>query len=367
MSSARREQDAMAETWRLLDTGLASAARNIAMSRALLEARRRQEIGSTLRFLRYTRTALLGYFQSAQQELDVAHCRERGVVVQRRITGGRTMYADEAQLGWELYLHRDDLGTDGQRIVRRVCHAAATALSALGVDARYRQRDEIEIDGCTVCLAGCAVDGDAMLLQAVLWLDIDAAELERAFRRPAMASTGTGGPRRAVGLKAALGRVPSVHRIRENLVEAFESDFGVEFSEGEPGLSEQHRFDEALRAIDTPQWMELFARPAADKPISEAVHQTRGAVVRVAAATEAATSTLREVWFSGDFTVNPARTLRDLEAALRDVPITRAPEKIRWFFASRPADLGGLTADDFITALRLALKADALFRTHPYW
>jgi lipoate-protein ligase A len=121
-------------------------------------------------------------------------------------------------------------------------------------------------------------------------------------------------------------------------------------------LSEQRRFEEALCAIDTPQWTELFARPAADKPITEGVHETKGIVVRVAVATDAITSTLREVWFARNFTVNPARTMRDLEAALRDVPIARVPEKIRWFFSSRPADLGALEPDDFVTALRLALK-----------
>jgi lipoate-protein ligase A len=346
----------MAETWRLLDTGLASSARNIAMSRALLEARRRQEIGSTLRFLRCTRAALLGYSQSAQQELDLAYCRERDIVVQRRITGGRAMYADAAQLGWELYLHRDDLGdADTRRIVQRVCHAAATALTALGIDARYRPRDEIEIDGFTVCTAGCAVDGDAVLMQAVVWLDLDAAELDRVFRRP-LFSPGEAMPSRSVSLKAAMGRAPSVHRVRENLVEAFESEFGIEFSEGEPGLSEQRRFEEALRAVDTPHWTELFTRPAAEKRFSEAVHETKGIVLRVVVATDTITSTLREVWFAGDFTVKPARTLRDLEAALRDVPIARVAEKIRWFFASRPAELGALVPQDFVTALRLALK-----------
>ena len=45
----------MAETWRLLDTGLGSAARNIALSRALLDARAADEIASTLRFTRYAR------------------------------------------------------------------------------------------------------------------------------------------------------------------------------------------------------------------------------------------------------------------------------------------------------------------------
>ena len=67
----------MAENWRRLDTGLRPAAQNIALNRALLEAREADEIPSTLRFLRFAPCALLGYHQSAEQELDLDYCRLR--------------------------------------------------------------------------------------------------------------------------------------------------------------------------------------------------------------------------------------------------------------------------------------------------
>src|SRR6185436_11433344 len=100
----------MADTWRLLDSGLASAARNVALNRALLEARDADEIPSTLRFSRFAPCALLGAGQSALQEVNAVWCAERSIATQRRITGGRTLYADERQLAWELYLHRRDTG-----------------------------------------------------------------------------------------------------------------------------------------------------------------------------------------------------------------------------------------------------------------
>ncbi|MGZ9014086.1 MAG: lipoate--protein ligase family protein [Burkholderiales bacterium] len=347
----------MGETWRLLDTGLASAARNIALNRALLEARRANEIGSTLRFLRCTRAALLGYCQSAAQELDLAYCASRDIPVQRRITAGPAMYIDERQLGWELYLHRPDIGNaDVQRVVRRVCHAAATALSALGIDARYRRGGEIEVDGRALCTTGCAVDGDAVLLQATLWLDIGGAELARVLRGPPDSRSGRPLPRSVVGLKALLRRAPGIFRVKGNLVEAFESEFGVEFRDAELSLSEQRRFERALRAIDTPEWAELVARPASEKPIVEAVHACAGGALRVAVAYEPSASMIRQVWFSGDFTLKPVRTAADLEAALRDLPVDRLAATIEWFFASRPAEMGLLRPADFLTAVRLALR-----------
>src|SRR5688500_1368151 len=108
----------MAEIWRLLDTGLASAARNIALSRALLEARDAEEITSTLNFVRYARSAVLGCRESAAQALDLAECRGRQVAVQRRLSGGATWLVDEHEIGWALYLHRRELGSADMRAIR---------------------------------------------------------------------------------------------------------------------------------------------------------------------------------------------------------------------------------------------------------
>ena len=154
----------MGQIWRVLDTGLRPAAQNIALDRALLEARKADEIPSTLRFLRFTPCALLGHRQSAAQEVHRDYCQRHGVEIQRRLTSGPAQFVDEAQLGWTLYLHkREAKNADARAISKRVCHAVATAIGATGLDARYRARDEIEVDGRTVGSCGIAFDGDALL------------------------------------------------------------------------------------------------------------------------------------------------------------------------------------------------------------
>ena len=176
----------MREMWRVIDTGLRTAAQNIALNRALLEARQAEEIPSTLRFLRFAPSALLGYHQSAEQEFNLDYCRANQIAVQRRITGGGAIFSDETQLGWELYLHRRDVGaSDMQAIARRICHAAATAISALGVDARYRPRHDIEVDGRKISGTGGAFDGDALLYQGTLLIDLDVEKMLRVLRIPA--------------------------------------------------------------------------------------------------------------------------------------------------------------------------------------
>jgi lipoate-protein ligase A len=350
----------MSEMWRVIDTGLRPAAQNIALNRALLEARQAEEIPSTLRFLRFAPSALLGYHQSAEQELNLDYCKAHNIEIQRRITGGGAIYFDETQLGWELYLHKRDIGTfDMQAIARRICHAAATAISALGVEARYRPRNDIEVDGRKISGTGGAFDGDALLYQGTLLIDCDVEKMLRVLRIPAekLSDKAIASAReRVANLKDLLGRRPDLALIRNNLTEAFESEFGVEFREGDLTLTEHTRYRVALAEIDTHDWINLVRRPASDMPVYEAAQKFGGGMLRASLTYDRLTHRIKQAWFTGDIFVSPRRVIADLEAALRDTSVERLEQNVRTFFAGRQADMLSLTPDDFIAVVRLAVK-----------
>ncbi len=342
----------MAETWRIIDTGLRPAAQNIALDRALLEARRAEEIPGTLRFLRFTPCALIGCGQSPAQELDLEACRAGGIGIQRRLTAGDVMVLDEGQFAWELYLHRRDVGAaDPRSIARRLCHAAATAVSALGVDARYRPHNDIEVDGRRISDSAAVFDGDALLFQATLFVDFDPAKLLLASRLAA-AAPGIADDR-VVSLGKLLGAKPDISLIRRYLTEAYESEFGVEFGEGDLTLSEHARYRAALGEIDHPDWINLMARPAAELPVLHA--QAAGAPLRVAVAYDRRAGVIRRAWFQSPVAIEPHRTLADLESVLRDVPPTRLAGRIERFFAGRPVKMQPLASADFTGVVQLAV------------
>jgi lipoate-protein ligase A len=359
----------MLEHWRLLDTGLAAAGRNIALNRALLESRHADESPSTLRFLRFAPGVLLASRQSAAEELNSPYCAASKLAVQRRITSGVTWVVDERQLGWELYLHRRELGTiSTETLAKRAGHAAATALAALGMDARYRARDEIEVDGRVVCMFAHAAEGQGVLVQALLLLDPDLERAALALRSAACTGhVNTDTPdsdhvKRAIaaltsrtsGLKAVLGRLPDPRLVRRNLTEAFESEFDVEFREGDLNLTEHERYLRAVDEIESRGWIELVARPARGVPIVEAVQRVPGGNLRAALKYEVSTRTIKEVWFSGDVMLNPRRSLNDLEAALRNISLERLERQVSLFFASRAIDRGSIQPAHFVAVVRLA-------------
>lgn len=351
--------------WRVIDTGLRPAAENIALNRALLEARQQELIPDTLRFLRFQPCALVGYHQSVEQELNVDYCHAHGIAIQRRITGGGAIYFDDTQIGWELYLHRRALGTaDMLEIARRICTLAAAGISRLGVEARFRPRNDIEVDGRKISGTGGAFDGDAILYQGTLLIDFNVEHMLRALRVPieklsdkAIASA----RERVANLKELLGRTPALADVHAHLMQAFADGFGVDFERADALTpAEDRRYREALAEIDSPQWVNQTARPVSEAPMAEGLHKCEGGLLRATLALDMARGRIKQAWFTGDFFVNPRRTIADLEAALKDTRLADARRNVETFFERHPVEMLLLRRDDFIRAIENAVRALAL-------
>jgi lipoate---protein ligase len=346
--------------WRVIDTGLRPAAENIALNRALLEAHQEGLIPHTLRFLRFTPSALLGFHQNVDQELQIEYCREHAVEIQRRITGGGAIYFDETQIGWELYLDKRTLGTaDMEAISRRICEAAAEGIRRLGVDARFRPRNDIEVEGRKISGTGGAFDGDSILFQGTLLVDFDVERMLRVLRIPAekLSDKAIDSAReRVANLKDLLGTAPPLTDVQRHITDAFAEAFGVRFEPAQ-GLSvaERERYEAALADIATDEWVFQRNRPHADAPLLEGIHRCKGGLMRASVAYDPERGRIKQLWLTGDFFVNPRRMVPDLEAALRDTPAEELEARVARFFAEHPGEMLMLEPGDFATVVRNAL------------
>ena len=346
--------------WRLIDTGLRPAAQNMAINRAMLEAHQQGAIPHTLRFLRFTPCALLGFHQSAEQELRTDYCAENGIDIQRRITGGGAIYFDETQIGWELYLDKKTLGSSDMSVIAaRICTAAAKGISRLGVNAVFRPRNDIEVDGRKVSGTGGAFDGDSILYQGTLLIDFDVERMLRVLRIPAekLSDKAIASAReRVVNLKDLLGFLPSVDDVQAAMAGAFAQEFGVKFERADRlGPVEQTLYEEALREIDSPDWVGLHSRPAAEAPTAEVIYRSPGGLMRAAVLLDTYKKRIKQVWITGDFFVNPRRMVADLESALRDTAIDDLRANVERFFSNYTAEMLMLQPQDFISALGQAV------------
>lgn len=128
---------ALLADWRLLQTGLADGATNMAIDEAILWAVAKGKSPPTLRFYGWQPPCLsIGYSQSMEGEVDVERCREAGIDFVRRPTGGRAiLHADE--LTYSVVAPQAEPRVAGGVVesYRRLSAGLIAGLQALGVEA----------------------------------------------------------------------------------------------------------------------------------------------------------------------------------------------------------------------------------------
>lgn len=346
--------------WSLLDTGVKSAVENITLDSILLEARAKGDIPNTLRFLQFSPPAVLvGFHQTVEQEVRVEFCKQQGVDVNRRITGGGAIYFDSSQLGWELIASKEDIGYRLDRVTERVCAAVIKGLERLGISAQFRPRNDIEVHGRKISGTGGVFEDNAVLFQGTLLIDFDVETMMRALRIPTekLADKELESVRQRVTcLREELGEAPPLDMIKRALQQGFEETLGVKFER--MWLPEHLRqvLEQRKAEFASSIWIDATRESIDSRQTIRATYKAKGGLIRVSAVVDVPRRLLKQALITGDFFISPARTVFDLEAWLKDTPCGEVSQRIERFFENRLIQMQGLTPGDFATAFSSAME-----------
>ena len=353
----------MNRTLRILDTGVIEGRLNIAVGQAIIEAHRAGSVPDTLRFLRFPPTALVGRHQALGQEIDLDYCRAHGIGVVRRITGGGAIFLDPGQLGWELAISRKALGGGGlEGVTRAICEAAAEGISALGVEARYRPRNDIEVGGRKISGTGGFFDGDTLFYQGTVLVDMNPHTMVSALRVPKAKLAKReldSAEKRVVTLRELMGaETPLLETIQAALVAAFSKRFGLQAIPGELTAGENEEADALFsEEIGTEDFVTGIEEPPAARGDLSGTMVCPGGTIRTYLRLEGpAQNRIRGALITGDFFVTPPRVIYDLESRLRGVYLDDLDTVVHTFFAEAGVDVLSVTPDDFVAAIRQALE-----------
>ena len=258
--------------WRVLDTGSASAAVNMAIDEAILLEHAAGRVPPTLRFYGWQPAAVsLGYFQPAAAEIDLAACCEAGIDVVRRLTGGRAVLHD-AEVTYSLvvretepsvpptitasYLHFSEglrnglerMGVAAQVNMPRAAYGqvkrrSASSAACFDAPAHY----EITVAGrklvgsAQVRKQGVILQHGSLLLQfrpEVL------AGILRASSPEAREGLSQLLTARAIGLEEVLGHMPAREEVCRYLLEGFNQVLGCGLAYGELTGAEREKAEE---------------------------------------------------------------------------------------------------------------------------
>jgi lipoate---protein ligase len=351
--------------FRVIDTGVRHCREQMAFDQALIEGHKAGTTPDTIRFLTFPPSVLVGRHQAISQELNLDACRAAGVGIGRRVTGGGALYLDEGQFGWELVFDQKTLGlTSLGEVAKALCEASAAGLSRLGIAAKYRPRNDIEVEGRKISGTGGFFDGSTIFYQGTVLWDMDGAKMASLLNIPAakLAKRGqTSGAQRVVTLTELFdGAPPPVAEVKQALLDGFAERLGIAPEWGEITETEEETArrihdedigtDEFVYEIDDPTGADVLSGS----------HTGAGGTITAHLRLEGPRQTrIREIVITGDFFVTPPATILNFEAALRGVELAELDTAVEGFFAAANTGLLTATPADFSAAIRDAVSVEA--------
>ena len=321
----------MAESWRLLDPGPLPAWKQMALYKVVIEARARDLVPNTLRFMEFSpHTALVGYHQAVEWEIDRPEASSLGVEINRRITGGGAIYMDERQLGWELCVK-----FDSTRLIRpdalypQLAQVVIESLASWGITAQFRPVNDVEIQGRKISGTGGTDYHGAVIYQGTLLRDFDVEIMLRVLKLPIEKLTDKvidSFQKRLITMRELLGYVPEMTAVKHSVQTALMRVLDVDLTPSVLTEDEQRAWEHLAPSYRESAWIDLRHMPelTGDYPVHILTHKAPGGLIRLLVQTDAHGRHIHRAFITGDFFVYPEWAPLDLEAALKDAPVSHS-------------------------------------------
>jgi lipoate---protein ligase len=221
---------------RLLKTGKQSAAMNMGIDEAVLEAIASGAYEPTLRLYGWTPSAVsIGYFQSLEDELDLAACDKHGVDYVRRATGGGAVFHD-AEITYSMHvpLSYSLIPSDILESYRVISNGIIFGLKKIGLEAQFVPLNDIVLknpnNGLMQKISGNAqTRRDGIVLQhGTILLKVDVDKMFELLKVPDEKMKGKmieTIKERVTSVSDVLGREATFEEMHEVIIGGFEEAF----------------------------------------------------------------------------------------------------------------------------------------------
>jgi len=348
----------------------------MALDKIILEEVAAGQSPPTLRFLQFRpAAALVGYHQDVSLEIREDYCRSHGIDVNRRHTGGGSILFQESALGWELFAVQgeDPFRGSYEALLTRICSAAASGISRLGVRARFRPRNDIEVEGRKISGTGGVTISGAFMFQGTLLVENEIELFLKALRVPVeklkkreIESL----MERICFLSDIVRPAPALDEIKATLALEFERCLGLGLVAGQLTHREKIRLHEEGTYFRSAAWIDARSRPLSEGQPLRSIVQTDAGTLRVHLWPASGGKRVRQALIAGDFFTVPSRLIHDMEAALIGAPLekTSLKETVKEFLGSAEGSILGIEPGKVGDAVasagaRLALDDGTFSRT----
>jgi len=345
-----------------------TAAENIALDEVLLELKGKGETPDTVRLLQFSpRAVLVGFHQSVQEEVRISYCNENNIHINRRITGGGAIFFDENQLGWEIICDKKffNMNVPNLRLFKILCNPVIKALDILGLEACFRPRNDIEINGRKISGTGGTESDNAFLFQGTMLVDFDVDTMLRSLKIPIeklQAKEIDSVKERVTCLNWELGRTPSLEEIKGAITTGFEELLNIRLEPASLSDKERCLFDEKAGYYRSQKWIDRVRPQVNRQEVVQASYKVEGGLIRYTLVVDQARKRIKDIYITGDFLSFPPRALYDMEAKLRGEALDHdlLHGIINGFFREGLIRIPGIKPADFLKPLDLAMEKVAI-------
>jgi len=228
----------MKEQWRYLITNDFSAAKNMAIDRAVLVANSEGKVPPTVRFYTWSPPAIsIGYFQSLSEEVDLEKCKKLGIEYVRRITGGGAVFHEE-ELTYSIIIpeSHSEIPKNIMDSYARICGAVMKGLKNLEIDSSYAPINDILSGGKKISGNAQTRKMKTVLQHGTVLMDVDVEKMFSVLRVPnekikdKMISDVK---QRVTSVKHLLDHSISFEKAADAMKKGFEEEFDIELVSGE--------------------------------------------------------------------------------------------------------------------------------------
>ena len=227
----------MSESWRLLKTEDKTAFTNMAIDRAVLVANSEGKVPPTVRFYTWKPSAIsIGYFQRLEDEVDLKVCKELGVDLVRRITGGGAVFHDK-ELTYSIVISEEhpQIPKNILESYGRICGAVMKGLKNLGITSIYVPINDIVTGGKKISGNAQTRKLKTVLQHGTVILDVDVDKMFSLLKVPNEKIRDkliSDVKERVTSVKHLLKRDLSFDFVSEAMKKGFEEEFDVKLISG---------------------------------------------------------------------------------------------------------------------------------------
>ena len=306
-------------TWRYIKNDNVTASVGLATDEVLANRAGAGTSLPTLRLYTYQPCALVGRFQSIENELNLSYCADNKIPINRRPTGGGAIIMGEDQLGVALAIpgKADETYAHVRERMAQFSQGIISGLGTLGIHVEFRRKNDLEVNGKKIAGLGLhKTDTGGLLFHASLLVGLDVPYMLNVLKIPFEKITDkeiSTVSERTTTVRLESNTSLTIDKVRNIIFNGYRDAFQLNIRKGDFTKSELNE----VHQLEKDKYMDndwIFQNTDVPDAMGKALVKTPGGLldIRLVLAGEM----IKSVYIRGDFFTSE-HAIADLEQSLR--------------------------------------------------